>query len=143
MHPFLHRTSSTVMKMSGVHYSGNSEGRTLWPGKMNVCATILDSENMNLATPNVPNKAKSMVGAGCCLTGRRRGYPQRAQHYRAGMDLQGEKRPPKLCQQNMANVLGRRRGRPASEQFKRGGEAKFSRTRPCSQGTTLASGPSH
>lgn len=74
MRPFLHRTSLTVMKMSRVHYSGNSEGRTLWPGKMNVCATILDSENMNLATPNVPNKAKSMVGAGCCLTGKCRGY---------------------------------------------------------------------
>ena len=74
---------------------------------MNVCATILDSENMNLATPNVPNKAKSIVGAACCLT-RRRGEYSTTRSALSGMCLQRGKYPPKLCQQNMANVLGRR-----------------------------------
>jgi len=105
--------------MSGVHYSENSERRTLWPGKMNVCETILDSENMNLATPNVPNKAKSMVGAGCCLT-RCREYST-TRSALSGMDLhRGQNTHRNSASKTWQTYWGgeRMRGRPASEQFK-------------------------
>lgn len=41
---------------------------TLLPGSMNVWVTKRERENVNLATLNVPKRAKKTVAIGCALT---------------------------------------------------------------------------